>query len=146
MKCALANITRDHRPTHLQPDSTSHCLGLSVLAALVLGVLNPLFCVLHCSMIDTVMHRHAPSGSVRFVCHLSGISHAATAEQAHIPGQHSTAPRAVYDGVLMLLAMCIAFVILIARLTPTDRWRWNGESPAPPLPPPKLRHLLPVQV
>lgn len=144
MERALATINHC-RLAHLPPALTPRRLGLSVLAALLLGVLNPLFCVLHCSVIDTVAHQYAPPASVRFVCHLSSEPHASTPGQEHVPGQHSTGPRAVHDGVLMLLVLCSTFVLLAARLTLPDKRRWNGESPAPPLPPPKAWHLLPVQ-
>lgn len=136
----MAHITCNRR---LAP--TPQRLGLSVLAALMLGVLNPLFCVLHCAMIDAMAHRYAPSERAIFVCHLSGASHTSTTEQEHIPVQHSTAPRAVYDGVLMLLTLCATFALLATRLTPPARQCWNGESPTPLLPPPKSCHLLPAQ-
>ncbi|ABU57077.1 hypothetical protein [Roseiflexus castenholzii] len=141
MERTLANIN-DRRPARRA--SILRQRFVSALAALLLGILNPLFCVLHCSLIDAEAHRYAPVGSMRFVCHLSNASHASAADQGHAPVQHSTAPRAVYDVVLMLLAMGVMFVPLTARLTPPARQRRNRESPAPPLPPPKLWHLLPV--
>ncbi len=145
MERVLANIN-DCRPARLRLALTPQRLDLSVLVALMLGVLNPLFCVLHCSIIDAVAHQYAHSGSMRFVCHLSSEAHTSTAEGEQVPVQHSTTPRAVYDGVLMLLALCATFALLTTRLTPPDRQRWNGESPAPPLPPPKSWHLLPACV
>ncbi len=144
MERAPANNARDWRPAYLQLASMAQRLGLSALAAFIVGVVNPLFCVLHCSIIDATAHQHTLSGSVRFVCHLSGISHASTAEQEHVPEQHSPAPRAVYDGVLMLLALCTIFVLLSTRLALPDRLRWNSQSPAPPLPPPKSWLPLPA--
>ncbi|MFQ3683055.1 hypothetical protein [Roseiflexus sp.] len=139
MERTLPNGTRDCRSAYLQLASMAQRLGLSTLAAFIVGVVNPLFCVLHCSIIDATAHQYTLSGSVRFVCHLSSISHASTAEQEHVPGQHSTAPRAVYDGVLMLLALCAIFVLFTTRLALPDGLCWNSQSPAPPLPPPKSK-------
>lgn len=118
--------------------------GLPLVMALLLGMVNPLFCVVHCAVTDALAHQDASPGSARFVCHLIGGSPSSAADQGHIPDQDPAAPRAVYDGVLILTVVCVALLLITARLTLFVGQRWCNESLAPPLPPPKSWRLLPA--
>lgn len=117
--------------------------GLAVAMALLLGMFNPLFCIVHCAVIDALSREHTSFGRARFVCSLIGASHS-SADEGHIPDQNPATPRAVYDGVLTLLILCTTLLLIAARLMPPPRQRWCSESLAPPPPPPKSWRPLPA--
>lgn len=118
--------------------------GLPVAMALLLGMLNPLFCVVHCAVTDAAARQDTSVGSAQFVCHLIGAFPSSAADQGRFPDQNPAAPRAVYDGVLIVAVLCMALLLVTARLTPSARPRWRGEATAPPLPPPKPLPFLPA--
>lgn len=118
--------------------------SLPVAMALIVGMFNPLFCVVHCAVTDAAARQETPPGSARFVCHLIGGSPSSAADQGHIPDQKPSTPRAVYESVLIVTILCTALLLFTARLTPSARPRWRGEATAPPPPPPKPSPLLPA--
>jgi len=134
--------TPTSRLAHCGAVSSVQRASLPVMMALLLGMFNPLFCIVHCAVTNTTAHQRASFGSIRFVCHLSDASHSSATDQGRLPDQNPAMPRAVYDGVLILLALCSALLLLTTRLSPPGRRRWQGESLAPPFPPPKSWRLL----
>lgn len=113
---------------------------LSLLTVLIVAVFNPLFCVVHCTVLDTLSEWRTPPGSVRFVCHLTEASHASSRERGPVPDFHLPTPRAVYDGVLALIAFYVV-LLLATHITPFVLLRRRGELPPPPPPPPKPVYL-----
>lgn len=108
----------------------------SAMMALMLGVLNPALCILHCTIIGDQTYRHAPSGAVRFVCHLHGAVDVHPDNQTGMHDRQPKMPRAVYEGVITLLMPVVA-LMLISALLPHIQPHRHGNAPQPPVPPPK---------
>jgi len=114
----------------------------SAMMALMLGVLNPALCMLHCAITENQTYRQAPFGVVRFVCHLHKASDTHPNAQTGMHDRQTMMPRAFYEGVVTLLVLIVALV-LIALLPPHIQLHRYGDAPQPPIPPPKSRHHCP---
>jgi hypothetical protein len=112
------------------------------IMALMLGVLNPALCMLHCALTEDQTYHQALSGAVRFVCHLHGASDTHPNAQTGMHDRQTMMPRAFYEGVVTLLVLIVALV-LISLLPPHIQLHRYGDAPQPPIPPPKSLHLCP---
>jgi|GEM_PF-2200042 len=114
----------------------------SAMMALMLGILNPALCVLHCTISEDQTYRQAKPGAVRFVCHLHGAAATQPDAQTGMHDRQTTMPRAFYEGVVTLPVLIVALV-LISLLPPHIQLHRYGDAPQPPIPPPKSLHLCP---
>jgi len=112
------------------------------MMALMLGILNPALCVLHCTISEDQTYRQAKPGAVRFVCHLHGAAASQPDAQTGMHDRQTTMPRAFYEGAITLLVLIVALV-LISLLPPHIQLHRYGDAPQPPIPPPKSLHLCP---
>lgn len=147
MECGTAQAhgsisARFPDPVRMQSLPTLLRICCSAMMALVLGVLNPALCILHCTITEDQTYRQAPSGTVRFVCHLHGAADAHPDNQTGMHDRQPMMPRAVYEGVITWLMLVVA-LMLISALLPHLRPHRYGDTPQPPVPPPKLLHHSP---
>ncbi len=112
---------------------------MALLLFCTIAVLNPLLCVLHCSI---VYQRDASfaNAPLRFICDLhiaySDAEPVATSLQLPVIPTPSI-PVAVYEGYLML-AFLMAVLAIAHRLVQTEEACTYSLSLPPPTPPPKM--------
>lgn len=109
------------------------------IIALILGILNPALCILHCTISEDQTYRQVSPGTVHFVCHLYGAAATQPDVQTDMHDQQTTMPRAFYEGVITPLVLIIALA-LISLLPLHTQLHCYGDAPQPPIPPPKSLH------
>jgi hypothetical protein len=143
----MRSVTARTQTIHEQVETLTVAIGAwlryapCVLLALLLGVLNPALCVLHCALLHSPLvaqgssltrahHSHdgnaGSSGHDRGICATTGL-----------PETAQLMPRAGYE--LMPVALALAALVL-AALTPlpgAPRRRLVAQFPQPLTPPPK---------
>lgn len=111
----------------------------AVLVALVLGLLSPLSCVIHCAVVEWA--RSTPEAA-RFLCgeHARQAPLALTTPPADEPAPGAPTPRALYELVLSAVALP-ALALLATTLALRGTRRSSPPARTPPTPPPRLTTL-----
>jgi len=142
MRTAAAHSQEIHK--QVEAFRLTLCAGLRyapcVLLVLLIGVLNPTLCLLHCA----ITHRlEAAQGTSIAHQHHSqhadtGSAHSLAACAAGLPDTDHLIPRAVYELALVGLVLVGQALAAVAR-TPRAPWRLRtAHPPQPPTPPPQL--------
>lgn len=104
----------------------------ALFLAVLLAVLNPLLCVVHCQL-----HAAAALQQARalFICMHPDDRPAAPDTDSPVP---LPLPRAAYEGVLTLMMLGGAIIVLPRRIFPRALLCRSQTCRRPPLPPPRL--------
>lgn len=108
----------------------------ALLVVLTLAILNPLACLIHCTVVGHAMAiARDTNHSYRFFCDLPHVEHTESGEASRSP---LPIPRAFYEfvpvGIILLLLQSSRILILL----PSCHLTFSQTFFTPPTPPPRL--------
>lgn len=126
--------------------SATRCAqDVTAFIALMLAVLNPLACLIHCAAMDLRLGQsHAQhtirAGGFAYICEMPLLptppQEAATPARLQIPAPAlDTIPRAVYEGIITTVYAAILFLLLAALLRSHATLYCSSYDPPPFTPP-----------
>jgi hypothetical protein len=143
-----------HKPIHFIRSTLPGALIWFVVVMLIL--LNPLACLIHCAVMDRLVHSHDTAAAVAyFLCdmHVDPLSNmaggvlrddrpvyqtfASSGTIASSDLEQTVTPRAVYEGIRLLSPILLLTLLFFRTLGLPALHRLPRRSDTPPLPPPR---------